>query len=324
MIVANLEPNRFSEVALAELRKFAEVRLAPNRLSPEESSFAEFVAEADVIWTRLGYRVDAALLALAPRVRVIVSATTGLNHIDLSACADRGVEVISLQGESSFLSSITATAELALSLMLECVRRTGRAHSSVVENGQFDRESFVGQQLSGRTLGLVGLGRLGSIMAGYGHALRMRVLFCDPRTDLELDPPNYAVRTSFEELLRDSDVVSLHANHVPSMPKLFNRDAFLRMREGSVFINTARGEMVDEADLIFALQDGALAAAGIDVIENELGLTSLGLNHPLVAFARQTDRLVITPHIGGACSDAMASTELFVAKKLRAFLSLDT
>ncbi|WP_349371504.1 NAD(P)-dependent oxidoreductase [Salinarimonas sp.] len=321
MIVLNLEPDGFSAEAIGEVETFARYRPLPPDVRRGDARFDALLADADVIWTRLAHRIDADLLDRAPRLRAVASATTGLNHVDTAACAVRGIGVVSLRGEAAFLSTITATAELTLSLMLECMRRTGRAHRSVVEEGVFDRDRFVGLQLAGRTLGIVGLGRLGSIVAEYGKALRMRVLFCDPRTDAELDPPAFATRVSFDALLAESDVVSLHASHSPGAARLFDAAAFARMRPGAVFVNTARGELVDEPALLDALRGGRLAAAAVDVLDDEVARAPLGLAHPLVAYAREAANLVVTPHIGGACRDAMAATECFVAKKLRAFLA---
>lgn len=319
MIVLNLEPEQFSTQAICEIEKFAVYR--PIMAAPHcrEAQLATLLAEANVIWTRLSHKIDEDMLEHAPQLHAVASATTGLNHIDVAACKARGIEIISLRGETSFLSTITATAELTLSLFFECFRRTGRAHQQIVGQGVFDRDQFVGLQLAGRTVGLVGLGRIGSIVAEYGRALRMEVLFCDPRSDDALNPPAFAKRVSFETLLANSDIVSLHASHHPGEAKIFDANTFSRMRPGAVFINTARGELVDENALLGALRDGPLRAAAIDVLDNEVVAAPLGFAHPLIAYARQAANLVITPHIGGACRDAMEAAELFLAKKLRVF-----
>ena len=228
--------------------------------------------------------------------------------------------MISLKGETAFLSGITATAELTVSLMLEALRRTGRAHRAVTDEGAWERDRFRGLQLSGRTLGIVGLGRLGAMVAGYGHAFRMTVLFCDPRPDEDFAPPGFAHRVSFEALLAASDVVSLHADHTHENEGLFDERAFARMKPTATFVNTARGELVDEAALLRALRAGTIAGAALDVLDQETERAHLGITHPLIAYARTADNLVITPHIGGACRDAMASSERFVARKLVAYI----
>ena len=320
MKVLALEPEGFDAGAIAEVETAATYQALPPGLGPSDPAFRAEVAAADVIWTRLAHRIDAAFLDCAPRLVAVASATTGLNHIDLDACAARDVSVISLKGETEFLSGITATAELTISLILESLRRTGRAHRAVVDEGSWERDRFRGLQLRGRTLGIVGLGRLGSMVAGYGHAFQMPVLFSDPRPDEDLAPPCFARRVPFEELLAASDIVSLHANYTHENRGLFDDRAFARMRSTATFVNTARGELVDEGALLHALRAGTIVGAALDVLDAETERAPLGFDHPLIAYARTADNLVITPHIGGACHDAMASTERFVARKLTAFL----
>ena len=320
MKVLALEPDGVDAEAIAAIEAVATYRALPAGLRSSDAAFWVDVAEADVIWTRLAYRLDAAFLDRVPRLVAVVSATTGLNHIDLDACAARDVAVISLKGETAFLSGITATAELTVSLMLEVLRRTGRAHRAVTDEGFWDRDRFRGLQLGGRTLGIVGLGRLGAMVAGYAHAFRMTVLFCDPRPDPVLAPPDFACRVSFEELLAASDVVSLHADYARENRGLFDERAFAWMKPTAIFVNTARGELVDEAALLRALRAGTIAGAALDVLDQETERARLGVSHPLIAYARSVDNLVITPHIGGACHDAMALSERFVARKLVAYI----
>lgn len=320
MKVLTLEPNSFDVGAIAEIETIATYQALPHGLRPSDSAFWVEVEAADVIWTRLAHRIDAAFLDRAPHLVAVASATTGLNHIDLDACAARGISVISLKGETTFLSSITATAELTISLILEALRQTGRAHRAVVGEGSWERDRFRGLQLRGRTLGIVGLGRLGTMVAGYAHAFHMPVLFFDPRADEDITPPDFARRFPFEELLAESDIVSLHANYTHENRGFFNERAFARMHSTATFVNTARGELVDEGALLSALRTGAIAGAALDVLDTETERAHLGFDHPLIAYARTADNLVITPHIGGACRDAMASSERFVAKKLVACL----
>ena len=320
MRVLALEANGFDAEAIAEIETAATYQALPPGLGPSDPPFWAEIEAADVIWTRLAHRIDAAFLDHAPRLVAVASATTGLNHIDLDACAARDVSVISLKGETKFLAVITATAELTISLILEALRRTGRAHRTVVDEGSWERDRFRGLQLRGRVLGIVGLGRLGTMVAGYAQAFHMPVLFFDPRADEDLAPPCFVRRAPFEELLAASDIVSLHANYTHESRGFFDDRAFARMRSTATFVNTARGELVDEGALLHALRAGTIAGAALDVLDTETERAPLGLGHPLIAYARTADNLVITPHIGGACHDAMASSERFVARKLAAFL----
>lgn len=317
MRVLNLEPRDFDGDAIRTIESFATYSALPSDATLGSSSFWTEIGSADVIWTRLAFDVDDTFLGNAGNLRAVVSATTGLNHIDLAACAARDIAVISLKGETAFLGGITATAELTFSLILEAMRHTGRAHQSVTGSGAWDRDRFKGLQLSGMTLGVVGLGRLGSMVAKYGDAFGMKVVYHDLLPDHMLSPPAFARRLPLERLLAESDIVSLHVDYRSQYRRLFDAAAFSRMKPTAWFINTARGELVDEEALVAALKGSVIAGAALDVIADEAERSRLGLNHPLVEYARSSSNLVLTPHIGGACTDAMAAAERFTARKLR-------
>jgi D-3-phosphoglycerate dehydrogenase len=269
--------------------------------------------DTDILIVRLSHSVDAALMDHAPRLRIIASATTGLNHIDLAEATRRGIQVLSLKGEGDFLSRITATAEMTWALLLALLRRLPAA-AAHTRDGQWDRDLFIGRELRGKTLGVIGYGRLGRIVAGYGTAFRMRVLACDRQP---FAAPDGVQAVSLAELLSASDIISLHANHEPANVRMIGADAFAAMQSTAVFVNTARGELVDEDALLAALRDGRLAGAALDVLEGERGADGAWLRgRPLHAYAQAHDNLLLTPHIGGACVDSMHETELFMAGKI--------
>lgn len=311
-LVLNLEPDDFSERAISRVNEFATYKALPYGLS--EDDFWQEVRNADILWTRLGHYLDEDFVSRAKNLRIIVSPTTGLNHIDLEACEKRNVMVVSLKGEAEFLSSITSTAELTISLMLEAVRHTGRAHNDVVNEGNWDRDSFRGRQLAGKKLGIIGMGRLGRIVAEYALAFRMEVVYFDDAN--VKDVPSGVKTLGLNELLQTSDFVSLHANYKSENHRMFSGREFELMKKGGWLINTARGELIDEASLLDALKSQSIAGAAIDVLENESVAIEMGLSHPLIKYARENDNLIITPHIGGASSDAMEATEIFAAEKL--------
>jgi D-3-phosphoglycerate dehydrogenase len=321
MLLLNLEPKQFSEKAIAEVNGLARYRALPVEAEKEETLFWKEVAAANVIWTRLGRQLDNTFFSHAPNLRAIVSATTGLNHIDTDEARRLGVEIVSLKGDTEFLSTVTATAELTLSLMLEAMRHTGRANHSVVHGHNWDRDRFRGQQLSGKTIGIIGMGRLGRIVAEYAAALRMNILYADIRDDA-LPPGNIrTTRTSIETLLSTSDIVSLHVDFTSKNRYMLAADAFRLMQRHAWLINTARGELLDEAALLEALENAIIGGAALDVLEDETRVTSQIAHHPLIAYASRHDNLILTPHIGGACDDAMALAELHAAKKLAIFLN---
>ncbi len=306
------ESDGFSPVAAERLRGLGEAVFA----DADRAELPALVRDADVLWVRLRHRIDADALAAAPRLRAIVSPTTGLNHIDLDEAARRGVAVLSLRGETEFLRTVRATAEHTVALLLALVRRLPAACEHVREGG-WNRDAFRGGELYGKTAGVVGYGRLGRIVADYLGAFGMRVLATDPhvRPDeaepgVELVPP--------ARLLSEADVVTLHVNLTADTEGFFGAEQMGRMKPGALLVNTARGELLDEAALLEALEQGRLAGAALDVLADERSGGMAG--RPLVEYARTHDNLIITPHIGGATRESMANTEIFMAGRLAEFL----
>jgi D-3-phosphoglycerate dehydrogenase len=313
-LILNVEPDRYSEDARAVLRSCGEVR---ERAGLSRAELLASVGDADVLLTRLAHRIDGEVFGRAPHLRAVVTPTTGLNHVDLEAAASRGVEVLSLRGETAFLESVTATAELTWGLLICLARRLPEAGEGV-RSGLWDRDAFRGRELRGKTLGVVGLGRLGRMVARYGTAFQMRVLACDPRPG---EVPPGVELVGLERLLAESDAVTVHAALTESSRGLIGAAEFARIKPGTLFVNTARGELVDEAALLEALAQGRLAGAGLDVLGGEPFAGPEGLRaHPLWQWARDHANLVLTPHIGGATLESMAATEVFMAEKLRRWL----
>lgn len=308
-----LEPEGFSEQAARRLGEVFEVDLGP--LSRDE--LLGRVGAYHGVIVRLGHRFDRTLLEAADQLRFIASPTTGLNHIDLGVAAERGVAVLSLRGERAFLDSIQATAEHAWALLMALLRRIPAAHASVL-NGEWDRDRFKSYELNGRTLGIVGFGRLGTKMAHYARAFGMRVVAHDPYVALPDDVDGMNLGAVFE----CADVVSLHASYGPDTEGLVGSEHFSRCRPGALFINTARGEIVREADLVQALRNGWLAGAALDVLcgENMPGGPAVA-SSDLHDYARTHDNLILTPHVGGATFESMARTEEFIVGKVLAFVA---
>jgi D-3-phosphoglycerate dehydrogenase len=232
---------------------------------------------------------------------------TGLDHIDLAACEARGVRVVSLRGEVEFLKNVRATAELNLGLAIALMRHIPSADQSV-KQGHWNRDLFRGNELFGKTAGIVGVGRLGSILSRYLSALGMTVLGFDPKSDFS---DSTAERIgSLERLLNRSDVVFLLVSYDQSTHHLIGQQEFAAMRKGAFLINTSRGGVVDERAMLAALQTGHLAGVGLDVLDGE---PLIDETHPVVAYARENSRVVIVPHIGGNSHESFEKTEVFLA-----------
>lgn len=305
-ILINLEPDNYSEISKRKLQQYFEYR----ELNKRKPIYDE-IADASVIISRLKYELSAEFLSNAPNLKFIVSATTGTNHIDSSYTKKAKIKIICLKGESKFLSKITPTAEHTWGLLLALVRKYKQAFSSV-ERYEWRREEFQGAHLNGKVLGIVGLGRLGKMVAKYGRAFGMDIIYSDIRKQSKIYP-----RVSLKELLQRSDIVTIHVPLNDSTCDLISESEFNMMKKSSYLLNTSRGEIIDQAALIHALQSAKIAGAALDVISGEEKWSEQPpRDHSLIAYAKSNPNLILTPHIGGACPDAMRATEKFVAQKL--------
>lgn len=263
----------------------------------------------DVFWFRLNFRISESLLRRSTRrVSVIVCPVTGLDHINMEVCRELGIRVISLKGETEFLQSVRATAELTIGLTLALLRKIPQA-SWDVHAGNWNRDSYRGRELLSKSVGIVGMGRLGRITSSYFTALGANVIAFDVQG---FDVADVRKANSLEELIRESDIISIHVEYNEGTHHLFNEAAFKRCKRGAVLINTSRGAVVDSHALIRALEQHRLAGAALDVIEDE----HRHEESKLIAYAKTHDNLLITPHIGGNTEESFAKTEVFVAQKL--------
>jgi phosphoglycerate dehydrogenase-like enzyme len=297
----------FSPAAARILESAADVTWA----DADSRSLPKLLPGHSLLWVRLRSRIDQATFAAAPELRAVATPTTGLTHIDLEAARERGIAILSLRGETEFLRTVRATAELTIGLMLALLRKLPSAMQHATSE-PWRRDRFRGQELFGTTVGLVGLGRLGQLVARYLHAFEATVVACDPYVD-PAAVPSYVRLCGLDELLAESDLVSLHVNLTAETVGLLGAPQIAAMRPGGLLVNTARGELVEEAALLAALQNGHLAGAALDVLADEHSLT---LDHPLLEYARLSGHLLITPHIGGCTASSMERTEVFLAGKV--------
>lgn len=304
------ESSNFSSAAAKRLEQAGRVIWA----DLDRPGLLATVSQADLLWVRLRNQIDRQVIDAAPHLRAIATPTTGLTHIDMNYAASRGIEVISLRGETEFLQKIHATGEHTLALILALVRHLPSSARHVTEGG-WNRDLFRGRELYGKTAGIVGYGRVGRMVADYLRAFGMRVIATDPGVrsagaGVEMMP--------LDDLLARADVVTLHVSLTPETHGFFGKRQFARMKEGAWFINTSRGELVDESALLDALASGRIAGAALDVLCDE---RSSGMGErPLVIYARTHENLLITPHVGGCTLESMQHTEEFLAEKVVRFL----
>jgi D-3-phosphoglycerate dehydrogenase len=274
------------------------------------------VGRVDVLWVRLRHRIDAEVFNAAPTLRIVASPTTGLDHIDLDEAARRGIQVLSLRGEHEFLKDVRATAELTIGLMLALLRRIPAATRDV-EAGHWNRDAFKGNEIRGKTIGIVGYGRLGKLVARYLAAFGANLVASDPNVGSNDDQVQML---PLQELLRLADIVTVHVSFSDDTRGLIDIHALSSMKPGALLINTSRGALIDSNALLSSLADGHLGGAALDVLTGE---SALGVAHlPLVEYARDHDNLLITPHIGGCTHESMEATETFLAERLCVALSV--
>ncbi|MFC2001662.1 NAD(P)-dependent oxidoreductase [Chloroflexota bacterium] len=306
------EPHVYIEECISLMRELGKVEV--RKLSREE--LLNTVGSFDIIMVGVETWLNQKVLEKAERLKIIGSPSTGLDHIDLEFAHKRGIKVVSLRGEREFLDSINATFEHTFALLLSLIRKIPWAFDAV-RNEEWERNPFFGTELNGKTLGIIGLGRLGVKIARTAITFGMRVIAFDPYVDMK---ESGIERVDFQTLLSESDVVSIHVALGPEVENMISYQEFNLMQRKPILVNTSRGKLINEGALLKALENNLISGAAIDVLSNEFVNEPLK-NNPLVSYARQHRNLIITPHLGGATCESMKATQMFVARKIREMVS---
>lgn len=301
-----LVTDKVSESGLEPLRaddRFEIVKIDDS----SDPAFAAALPEAHGLVVRSATTVDADLLSAAPRLRVVGRAGVGVDNIDLDAATERGVAVINAPAGNT-----VSAAELTLALILAMVRGVSAADASV-RRGEWARSRFKGAELRGRTLGLVGAGRIGGEVATRCRAFGMRVMAYDPYLTDERADDLRVERATLDEVFEQADVLSFHVPLTDDTRGMVDAGVFGRMKKGAYLVNVARGGVVDEAALVEALESGTLAGAALDVFATE----PLPEDSPL----RTAPNLVLTPHLGASTQEAQELVAREIAEGVRAALA---
>lgn len=297
MQIQILEPEAFPAAAIARLGERHDVLIGTE---------AGDVRDVAAVFTRLARRLDADFHRDYPALRWIVSPTTGLNHIDTEYFAAQGIEVISLRGRTEFLDSIRATSEHTLALVLALIRRLPAA-AAAVRDGRWDRYPHKGTELSGKTVLIHGYGRIGRQVAALYAAFGCRVVAHDVVSGRV--PADLAC--VFPDVLGETDILSIHLPYDAATAGIVDAGLLARLPARAIVINTARGEIVDQAALLDMLGDGRLAGAALDVLVGEPAPVDLALAARMAALG---DRLIVTPHIAGFTHESLDAVETFIAE----------
>jgi D-3-phosphoglycerate dehydrogenase len=256
----------------------------------EPEDLKKALAQYDVVIVRSATKVRAPIIdaaAEAGRLKMIIRAGVGVDNIDVEYAENKGIKVRNTPNSSS-----ASVAELALAHMFSLARFVGISNATMRE-GKWNKKNYTGIELNGKTLGLVGFGRISIELAKKAHALGMKIIYTNrkgPRNEF----PDFT-HSSLEELLKVSDFVSIHTPALEDGKALIGKDELALMKKGSYIINCARGGVVDEAALFEALDAGHIAGAGIDVFVEEPTKNMSLISHPAVS---------VTPHIGGSTDEA--------------------
>lgn len=264
---------------------------------------AEHIHEFDIIVPHLFERIDRSLMDRAERLRIMATPSTGTDHLDLPALTSRGVRVISLNEDREFINTISSTAELSWLLTLACARRLPELIGRVRNQNSWVNTDIRGRELHGKTIGIIGYGRLGRKVARYADAFEMRVLANDINSESFADRQPWVQPVSLGRLLRESEVISLHVKLNETSRGLIGAREVESMKRGVILVNTARGEIIDSHAVLQGLESGTIGALGLDVLNNEYQSTRLP-DDVLVQAARSDPRIIITPHAGGSTHDA--------------------
>ncbi len=266
------------------------------RLSKEtgKESLAPILASSDALICLLTDRIEPEVMSQAPHLKIVANVAVGYENIDIDAAEERGVVVTNTPDVLT-----ESTADHTFALLLAAARRIPEADAAV-RNREFPswglQQPLTGIDVHGKTLGIVGMGRIGTAVARRGyHGFGMSILYHSRTEKLDLETELEAVQVSFEELLKRSDFVCIHVPLTADTKHMFDRNAFALMKPTAVLVNVARGAIVDEAALVRALRENAIAGAGLDVFEQE------PVVHPGLLELRQ--HVVLAPHLGSATEE---------------------
>ena len=300
-----LVPDNVHQKAIDVLAASVGIRVsAPGKM--ERAALLEAVADAHALIIRSGVTADAELLAHAPQLKAIARAGVGVDNVDLAAATARGVTVMNTPGGNTI-----STAEHTFGLMIALSRHIAQGHQSLAE-GRWDRNAFTGVELKGKTLGIIGLGRIGQAIATRAQVFEMKVIAHDPYLPPAVAEAINVPLLALDEVFSSADYLTLHAMVTDETRGMINADTIATMKEGVRIINAARGALIHSADLAAALISGKVAGAALDVYEQE----PPPADHPLIGLPN----VLHTPHLAASTSDAQVTVAVEAAQLIVDFL----
>ncbi|NNT72581.1 hypothetical protein HKT18_10165 [Flavobacterium sp. IMCC34852] len=300
------ESEDFSPNAIAELQKHFEV---VQRDFTSLEDLTENIAEVDVLFVRLRFKLTQEILEKAPKLQYILTATTGLDHIDTNYFESRGGKVISLKGEVDFLGSIPSTAEHTWALLLALLKKIPTAFEDV-KDGNWHRDHFKGNNLRGKKIGILGLGRVGKQVAHFAEAFGLEIGYFD----IVAQTNKYKCFSNPQEMFAWAEIISIHIPYNTENENFVNEELLKHCQKNAVLINTSRGNVWDEKFVAELLKQDKIFGIATDVLQDEFNQKQLKRN-PLVELATEEYNIIITPHIAGATYESMSMTEEFIVSQ---------
>jgi D-3-phosphoglycerate dehydrogenase len=293
---------KVSAAAVEQLKEPGWTVLTADQL---DGRLLDHLESADALIVRSAVQADAALLSHAKKLRVVGRAGVGVDNIDLDAATRQGIAVMNTPGANA-----VAVAEQTLGMMLAMARHLCRA-DALMHAGRWEKKSLQGTELRGKTLGIAGLGRIGMEVARRARSFGMEIVGHDPFVSVSVAKEQGIRLVSLDELYAAADYITLHVGLTPQTAGMINQAAIKKMKKGVRLVNCARGELVHEADLVQALKQGHVAAAALDVFNEE----------PLKSSPLQTmENVILTPHIGGQTLEAQEAVGVQIAQQVREYL----
>jgi D-3-phosphoglycerate dehydrogenase len=272
----------------------------------EGDALAAEIKDADGVIVRSATKITAELMDAAEKLRVIGRAGVGVDNIDVKAATQRGIVVMNAPDGNTI-----TTAEHTIALLVSMARNVPQAHAKL-QSGVWDKKSFVGVELNGKTLGVIGLGRIGRHVATIAKGFGMNILAFDPFVSTEQAKEFGFELGTLDDVFAKADFLTIHTPVTDETRNIIGRAAFAKMKKGARLVNCARGGLVDETALLEAIENGTIAAAALDVFASE----PLPADSPLLG----NDKIITTPHLGASTTEAQQGVALTVAEQMRDFL----
>tara|TARA_Y100001970_G_scaffold149443_1_gene183371 strand:+ start:11878 stop:12837 length:960 start_codon:yes stop_codon:yes gene_type:complete len=283
---------------LNNLKKISKVKILKD---PRKLDLKKIINKYDIIFTNPNKSkvfLGKDLLSLSKKLKIICTASTGTNHIDLKYCDENNIKIISLRNEKKIIKKISSTAELAFLLSLLMLRNIPEANKSVFR-GEWDYEKFIGRQLNEVTIGVIGYGRLGKIITKYFKTFGSKIIIYDPY--LNINDNKIKQTNNIQDLLKTADIITIHIHADKKNTNFIDSNKLIQMKKNVIIINTSRGEVIDEKALVQFLKKNKLAKIATDVLLNEQTNRNKSL---LLKYSFKSNQVFITPHIGGMTNKA--------------------